>query len=621
MEQYLQFFLILPLAGFVLSLLVPRKQEPVISWITMSTVGIQVAALLVFVISWVLNDHPVLDVKHFTVYRTTGFEIFVDFYFDKVTAVFALIGAILTLLVTIFSRYYLHREEGFKRFFNTMLLFFAGYNIVVFAGNFETLFAGWELLGISSFLLIAFYRDRYLPVKNAMKVISVYRFSDISLLLAIWLSHHLWHKNITFLQLNDLESVRQQVSGHYTLSVFIAVFILLAAAIKSAQLPFSSWLPRAMEGPTTSSAIFYGSLSVHIGVFLLLRTYPFWEGMPAIKAAVIIIGLATCMIATSIARVQSTIKTQIAYSSVLQIGIIFIEVALGFHTLALIHFAGNAFLRTYQLLVSPSVLSYFVHDQFYNFVPGSETHKPTPFQKLTNTLYILSIKEWNLDSFLHRNLWSPFKWIGNQLHLVSGNALNIVFALLFGAGAYFYYANDQGSVLYSALPAVFSLLGLLMVLQSFSERGDARRSWLMIAASQFFILLAVSLNQRFNNTELMIYLGGMLISAITGYICLQKIKAVDQDIEMNGFHGYTYEQPGVAFIFLLACLGLLGFPITPTFIGIDLLFTHIGEQQFALVIFTALSFLFIELSVLRIYARIFLGQHKKPYHPIAFRSS
>ena len=83
MEQYLQFFIILPLAGFMLSMVIPRKRETVISWIAISTVGIQVAALLLFAIYWLINNHPVLDVKHVTVYRTTGFEIFVDFYFDK----------------------------------------------------------------------------------------------------------------------------------------------------------------------------------------------------------------------------------------------------------------------------------------------------------------------------------------------------------------------------------------------------------------------------------------------------------------------------------------------------------------------------------------------------------
>jgi formate hydrogenlyase subunit 3/multisubunit Na+/H+ antiporter MnhD subunit len=102
---------------------------------------------------------------------------------------------------------------------------------------------------------------------------------------------------------------------------------------------------------------------------------------------------------------------------------------------------------------------------------------------------------------------------------------------------------------------------------------------------------------------------------------LNKIKAIDNDINLNGFHGYAYEQSKVGFVFLLSCLGLLGFPITPTFIGIDLMFSHIRADQFPLIVFTALSFLFIELSILRIYARIFLGQHKKAYHAIAYRSS
>jgi NADH-quinone oxidoreductase subunit L len=167
----------------------------------------------------------------------------------------------------------------------------------------------------------------------------------------------------------------------------------------------------------------------------------------------------------------------------------------------------------------------------------------------------------------------------------------------------------------------FSFIGLLLVLKSFTERGDARRGWLLVFAGQFYILLSVILNERFSNNEILIYLSGTIVSGITGYICLSKIKSIDDDISLNGFHGYTYEQPFIAFVFLLSCLGLLGFPITPTFIGVDLLFSHIHEEQLALIIFTALSFVFIELSVLRIYARIFMGQHKKAYHAIAFKSS
>lgn len=621
MSQLLQFFILIPLAGFVISCLLPRRRERIMSGLVLGTVGLHFAGVVVFIWFWLLNGHPVLDKKHIVLFSTTGFEIFIDFFFDKVTAAFALVGSLLTLLVAQFSRFYLHREEGFKRFFNTLLLFYLGYNMVIFAGNFETLFIGWEFLGIASFLLISFYRDRYLPVKNGLKVISAYRLSDVCLLLAMWLSHHLWHENITFLKLADTELVQAQLQQYQVLGIIIMVLILAAAAVKSAQLPFSSWLPRAMEGPTTSSAIFYGSLSVHIGVFLLLRTYSFWESIVAIKIAIIVVGLTTSIVAASIARVQSTVKTQIAYSSIVQIGIIFIEVALGFHVLALIHFAANAFLRTYQLLVSPSVLSYLTHNQFYHFAPDKSKKKKTG-SAISNSIYILSVKEWNLDGLHFRYLWNPFKWLGKQFDFLTRRVSLFVLGAFYLLGIYsFSSESNVHPDLYGFLPNIFSFIGLLLVLKSFTARGDSRIAWLSVYLSQFFILLSVLLNESFGMDEILIYLGGATASAIIGWICLSRIKAIDNDISLNRFHGYTYERPGTGLVFLLSSLGLLGFPITPTFIGIDLMFTHIHQKQYALIVFTALSFIFIELSVLRIYARIFLGQHKKEHHAIAFRSS
>lgn len=612
----LTLFIYLPLAGFLVSLLLPRKKEPLISSLALGTVGLHLAAVVALIIVWFVSGQPVWDLKHLVLFTAPGFEIFIDLYFDKVTAVYALTGSLLTLLVTIFSRYYLHREEGFKRFFSSLLLFFSGYNLVIFSGNFETMFIGWEFLGISSFLLIAFYRDRYLPVKNGLKVISVYRLSDICLMLAMWMSHHLWHENITFLKLNDASLVSGQLEAHYGSAVFIAVMILVAATVKSAQFPFSSWLSRAMEGPTTSSAIFYGSLSVHIGVFLLLRTYPFWEGIVAIKIAIIAIGLITSCVAASIARVQSTVKTQIAYASIVQIGLMFVEIALGWHVLALIHFMGNAFFRTYQLLVSPSVLSYLTHDQFYHFDP--KKNKRSQPGKWSSTLYMLSIKEWNLDRMLTRLLWQPFKWTGRNLGFLT-HSISIVVLLATGLAAVYFFSS--GFVINSSLPLILAGLGLLMVLRSFSERADARRPWLLACGAQLFIVLAVMLNGGFAAREMIIYLSGTILSGITGYICLSRIASIDNDISLNHFHGYTYEQPWPAFIFLLSCLGLLGFPITPTFIGVDVLFSRIGEHQWLLISFIALGFVFIELALLRIYARVFMGQHKKADHAIAFKSS
>ena len=201
------------------------------------------------------------------------------------------------------------------------------------------LFMGWEIIGITSFLLIGFYRERYLPVENAFKVVSLFRLSDVLLLVAVWMSHQAFGKSIGFNEMTSWDS-------------YAPLLFILVAMIKSAQFPFSSWLARAMEGPTTSSAIFYGSLSVHIGVFLLIRVSPFWSSHIEWKILIASIGIVTTLIAVSITSVQSTIKTQIAYASVAQIGIMFVEVAFGYHLLALIHFAGNALLRSYQLLVS-----------------------------------------------------------------------------------------------------------------------------------------------------------------------------------------------------------------------------------------------------------------------------
>ncbi|MEP7141878.1 MAG: proton-conducting transporter membrane subunit [Ferruginibacter sp.] len=482
---------------------------------------------------------------------------------------------------------------------------------------------GWEFLGITSFLLIIFYRDRYLPVKNGLKTISLYRLGDICLILALWMSHHLWHENITFFKLKDMQLVASHINEHDYFVIFIILMLVIAASIKSAQIPFSSWLPRAMEGPTTSSAIFYGSLSVHLGVFLLLRTYPYWQTILSIKVVVISIGAVTAIIASLIARVQSSVKTQIAYGSISQIGIMFIEVALGWHVLALVHFTGNAFLRTYQLLVSPSVLGYLIHNQFYYYSPKQNDAKNSFINKLSNSVYLLSIKEWNMDTFQFRFLWMPFKWLGRKLNFMSAKIGIPALVVVFMAGLLcFLYEQKIPKQLDEILHLLFAFIGMILVLISFTERKNAVSAWLLIIASQFYIILSIAfLNDKYKYVEILIYAGGLVVAAIIGYACLLKLKKREKNIDLDGFYGHIHEHPGIAFMFLLACLAFVSLPFTPSFIGVDLMFSHIHKHEYLLISFTAISFLFIEIAVLRIYARLFLGQHKKQYHPIAYRSS
>jgi len=623
MENYLILFILIPVFGYLLNIFIPRKNEKVISLIALLSVGLNLCALLFFTIYWLLNNHPVLDKFQFLLFETDLIKIFIDFYFDKTSAVFGLIGSIILFPVIIFSKYYLHRESDYKFFFNTMLLFYIGYNIVVFSGNFETFFIGWEFVGVCSFLLIGFYKDRYLPVKNSLKVISVYRLGDVCLILAMWMSHHLWHENITFIKLNDLKVVEEHLIEHNWYGVFISIMILIAAAVKSAQFPFSTWLPRAMEGPTTSSSVFYGSLSVHLGLFLLIRTYPYWESLLFMKSAVILIGVASAFIATKIANVQSTVKTQIAYASIAQIGLMFIEVALGFHNLALFHFVGNAFFRTYQLLVSPSVLSYRIHNMFFNF-KAKTTHSGSSLaSKINNSIYLLSVKEWNLDSLLKRILWDSLKWPGKKLTFLTRKILLFTMTPIFLGGLYCYYFQENIPVgLYEFLPHLYSFIGLLFFLKAFAERGSAVTAWLFIIGGQIYFSLSIALlNENLSHSHIALFLSGAVVSSVIGYFCLKKVESIDNDIQLNRFHGYSYEQPRIGWIFLISSLAKIGLPFTPTFIGIDILFSHIHKHEELLLISTALSFVLIELSVLRIYARIFLGQHKNAFHPIAFKSS
>ena len=194
----LPIFIWVPIIGFLVSNILPKTNERLISGMAFGTLVVQLSLATAFVLYWIFNGAETFQVKEIILFQNADYIFQIDFLFDLITAVYLLVGAVLTFLVTRYSRFYLHRETGYKRFFTTTLFFYVGYNLTILSGNLETLFVGWEILGVSSFLLISFYRERYLPVKNAVKVFSIYRIGDIGIILAMWASHHLWGQNITF---------------------------------------------------------------------------------------------------------------------------------------------------------------------------------------------------------------------------------------------------------------------------------------------------------------------------------------------------------------------------------------------------------------------------------------
>lgn len=621
MQNLIVIFVLLPLLGFIVSLIIPSKQEKTISYVAFSTTGIVAICVIIFTIWWIINGAETLNIREIVLYKSDNYTFLLDLFFDKVTAVYLLFSSALAYLIAIYSRYYLHREKGYKRFFNTKLLFVTGINVIVLSGNFETLFIGWEILGVSSFLLIAFYRERYLPVRNALKVYSVYRIADIGILLAMWLSHHLWHANITFVQLNDAAYVTHYLHEHYLTGLFISFAIILAAAAKSAQFPFSSWLSRAMEGPTPSSAIFYGSVAVHIGVFLLLRTYPFWSVLPLAKWNVVAIGLATAIIASISARVQTSVKAQIAYSSISQIGLIFIEVALGLHWIALIHLTGNAFLRAYQLLISPSIVTYLIREQFFHFKPIKKRKDRSWRRIIKNSIFVIGLKEWKLDGIMYKFLWAPLKKTGLLFHFISPlQAILFSLPIFIGSAWVIYNEVHLPYIIAYAIPEVFGAIALIMVLKAFTERRRTYFAWGLVILSHVWIAIAVGFNDTFSIEDTLFYLSGVMVSGGSGFFFLHRLNR-REFYDLNDFYGHSMEHKWLSFGFLVSCLALAGFPITTTFLGEDLLFTHIHEDQILLAFFVSLNFIIQGISLMRMYARIFLGPNKKDYHPVPLRDA
>lgn len=622
MTSFIIVLLLIPLAGFLVSLVVPSKNEKLISRVVFTVTSLQLFICLAVGAFWLASNYQTFITKNLVVFKSASYQYNLGLLLDTTSYVFLLTGAFLTFLVTRYSSRYLHREEGYKRFFYTILLFFLGYNITVLAVNFETLYIGWEILGISSFLLISFYRDRYLPVKNAVKVFSVFRLADIGILLAIWANHHLWNTNVSFQMLADYPLVDKQLQLNNLAGMTVSVMIVLAAAVKSAQLPFSSWLARAMEGPTPSTAIFYGALSVHIGVFLLLRTGPLWHHQAAICLLIGVIGALTAAISTGICRVQSSIKGQIAYASISQIGLIFVEIALGLESLALLHFAGNAFLRTAQLLVSPSIVSQMLVDMYPQKELRTDPFKRLIPQRLRVTFYMLSLKEWGQDDFMYRFLWSPFKRIGIALGFLNSRLVTIACIITYLTGV-FYWLNPGllAAEIAGCLPVVFSLAGLLMLTRSFSERKDVRLSWIQVSASHFWIALAVAFNETVPAGQLLLYLSGTLVAALTGYGCLSLLRRSERHIGLSQFHGHIQMHKQIGIAFFISCLGLSGFPITPTVMGEELIFSHIHQDQILLAWMVSLSCVIGGLSVIRIYARIFLGPAMRSRYELTYRSS
>jgi NADH:ubiquinone oxidoreductase subunit 5 (subunit L)/multisubunit Na+/H+ antiporter MnhA subunit len=387
-----------------------------------ATLYLTLFTLIITAIKFFQNDGKAMYEVFRPWFHLPGYAFELQFQFDYLSLVYCLLTSVLSIVISKFSSTYLLGERGFHRFFLLMLLFNAGNMLIILAGTIDLVIIGWEWVGFTSVLLISFFTNRNFPVKNSMYAFVSYRICDVFLLMAAILFHNVYH-DTSFGHIFQGSSWPELslTTNHGTSlgSFFIGLFLIGASLAKSSQFPMCGWLSKAMEGPTPSSAIFYGGISIHLGCFLLLRNAPFIYSHSSLMILLFIIGAITAIYGTMVGRTRADTKTTLAYASMTQVGIIMMEIALGLEKTALVHIFSHAIIRTFQFLRSSSLMQDFLDNPliYENSVVKTGVQYEKVFgEKLQKFLYYFSLDGFYLDTFITRFILNPIFRLSNLLN-------------------------------------------------------------------------------------------------------------------------------------------------------------------------------------------------------------
>ncbi len=329
------------------------------------------------------------------------FVIQFDTYVDGITVVMISVVSIVALMVAVYSMSYMHGEPRYGWYFALLSLFATAMLALVLSGNLLLLYFAWEGVGLASFLLIGFYWERQSAAEAAKKAFITTRIGDVGLLIGIVL---LWRQAGTF---NIQEIINFAEAGGFSNTYLtVAMLFLFAGAVgKSAQFPLHVWLPDAMEGPTPVSALIHAATMVVAGVYLVARMMPVFDLVPVARDYVLYTGLVTAVMAATQGLVTSDIKRVLAFSTVSQLGFMFVALGLGNVTAAMFHLFTHAFFKALLFLGSGSVI-HATHHQEVDQLGGLRHKMP-----ITTATFIIGSMAlagviplagfWSKDEILH----------------------------------------------------------------------------------------------------------------------------------------------------------------------------------------------------------------------------
>ena len=310
-----------------------------------------------------------------------GLEIELNILVDPLSVFMCLVVTGVSTLIHLYSLAYMGGDAGYRRFFSYLNFFVFSMLLLVLAGNFVLLIVGWAFVGFASYALISYWYRRQTATKAGMKAFVINVVGDMGLVLAALL---VFRELGTFDYLESFEAAHEAFSVNEGSVVAICLLVCVGAFAKSAQVPFHTWLPDAMEGPTPVSALIHAATMVTAGVYLIARMFPFFELAPTAADISAFVGLATLLIAGTIALAVTDLKRIIAYSTMSQIGYMIMGVSIGAYTAGLFHLMTHAFFKALLFMAAGSVIAAMANNQNIDKMSGFRRALP-----LTSVLMIV----------------------------------------------------------------------------------------------------------------------------------------------------------------------------------------------------------------------------------------
>jgi len=382
--------ILLPLLGFLINTFFGKNlSKAVVGIISSSTVAL---AFIITILQFIALQNGADPTKHvwFDWIRVKGFTVDFAFYYDQLSILWLLFVTGIGTLIHIYSTSYMQEDTNFHKFFSYLNLFIFFMMILVTGSNLLVMFIGWEGVGLCSYLLIGFWYQNQDYNDAAKKAFIMNRVGDLGFLIGAFVLLHLFG-TLDFIELRKLTEYGS-LGTSITLLSIATLGLFIGATGKSAQMPLFTWLPDAMAGPTPVSALIHAATMVTAGIFLITRMNFVFDLTPNIQNIIAVVGALTALIAASVALVQNDIKKVLAYSTVSQLGLMFLALGLGAYEIAVFHVITHAFFKACLFLGSGSVIHSIGGEQDMRHMGGlKNSMKITYLTFLISTLAISGI--------------------------------------------------------------------------------------------------------------------------------------------------------------------------------------------------------------------------------------